>query len=61
MKENIFERINLDTKRIAKDFIETMTSAEISLFLGREKYQDRIWCQSRHEIIEMDATTDLFV
>ncbi len=39
MKENIFEIMNLDTKRIAKDFIETMMSAEISLFLGREKYQ----------------------
>jgi len=39
MKENIFEIMNLDTKRIAKDFLETMMSAEISLFLGREKYQ----------------------
>lgn len=39
MKENIFEIMNLDTKRIAKDFLETMMSAEISLFLGREKYE----------------------
>ncbi len=39
LKENIFEIMNLDTKRIAKDFLETMMSAEISLFLGREKYE----------------------
>lgn len=39
MKDNIFQIMNLDTKRIAKDFLETMMSAEISLFLGREKYQ----------------------
>jgi len=39
MKENIFEIMNLDTKRIAKEFLETMMSAEISLFLGRERYE----------------------
>ena len=39
IKDNIFEIMNLDTKRIAKDFLETMMSAEISLFLGREKYE----------------------
>lgn len=39
MKDNIFEIMNLNTKQIAKDFLETMMSSEISLFLGREKYE----------------------
>ncbi len=39
MKDNIFEIINLDTKRIAKYFLEAMMSSEISLFLGRDKYE----------------------
>jgi len=36
IKENIFEIMNLDTTRIAKEFLETMMSVDISLFLGRE-------------------------
>lgn len=39
MIENIFEIMNLDKKRIAKDFIGAMTSDEILFSLGQEKYQ----------------------
>lgn len=36
-KDNIFEIMSLNTKQIAKDFLETMISPEISLFLGVAK------------------------
>lgn len=39
MKDNIFEIMSLNSKQIAKDLLETMMSSEISLFLGREKYE----------------------
>lgn len=39
LKEEIFEMLHFDQRKVASSFLNTLMNCEISLFLGREKYE----------------------